>query len=495
MSNNQPDNQPLSEYEAKKHPRGRYQDIGLVAGLIVALVLWFLPTPEGLTDNAWRVVAIGALMAIWWATEAIPVPATSLIPIVAFPLAGITTAKEATYPYAEPIIFLLLGGFIVAMGMQRWGLHRRIALTILSKVGGNPVALIAGFMGTAAILSMWISNTATTLMMVPIALSVSQTVLGKSAKGHAFTICLLIGTAWAASIGGLGTPIGTPPNAFVVAFIEEQSGRMISFPQWMALGVPIAMVMVPLAWLTVTKLVFPFDPAEAMGGGDVIAKERAALGSITTEELRVAIVFGVMAVSWTTQPLLKTLPGLGGLSSTVIAMAGALLMFLVPAGKGKKAFLLDWDYAAKLPWGVIILFGGGLSLAAAVKSTGLALWLGAAMSGLAAVHLIILMLAIVTLVIFLTELTSNTATTATLVPVLAALATVSNIDPMILAAPTAMAASCAFMLPVATGPNAVVFASGEFSIPQMAKAGFILNIFGMFVVTGMCYVLVPMIFG
>ena len=487
-------NLPITEYEATKHPRKRYQDIGLILGLVVALLLWMMPIPEGLNQAGWSVVILGSLMAIWWATEAIPVPATSLIPIVGLPLFGITTTKEATYPYAEPIIFLLLGGFIVAMGMQRWGLHKRIALGILSKVGGNPLALIAGFMVASAVLSMWISNTATTLMMIPIALSVSQTVLGNNAKGHRFTICLLLGCAWAASIGGLGTPIGTPPNAFVVSFIADQTGRIISFPQWMMLGIPIICVMLPIAWLTLTKFVFPFDANATMGGDLVVKKERAALGPITIEEKRVSIIFFIIAAGWVFQPLLSKLPLLSGLGNTNIAMLGALLMFLTPAGKGKKLFLLDWDYAARLPWGVIILFGGGLSLAAAVKSTGLALWIGSALSGLGAIPLILLILIIVTMVLFLTELTSNTATTATLVPILAALATVSNIDPLILAAPTAMAASCAFMLPVATGPNAVVFASGDVTIPQMAKAGFLLNIFGMFIVTGLCYLLIPIVF-
>jgi len=471
-------------------PRARYQDIGLIVGIVAFITIWLLPVPQGLSIGGWHVVALILLMACWWSTEAIPVPATSLLPIVALPMMSIGSMSDATHPYAAPVIFLLLGGFIVAMGMLRWNLHRRIALNIITRVGDSPIALIAGFMAASALLSMWISNTATTLMMIPIALSVAETVLGKRTHDHRFTLCLLLGVAWASSIGGLGTIIGTPPNAFVVGFMEEEAGVSISFLQWMKLGVPVVLVMLPIAWLTLVKIVFPFDSSTVSGGKKVVQTELDKLGRITVPELRVALVFTLMAVSWIIAPQLK----ITGFNNSTIAIGGALLMFLVPAGNKTRDFLLDWESTTKLPWGVLLLFGGGLSLAGAIKSTGLAIWLGAAFSGIAAAPLILLMFAIVTMVIFLTELTSNTATTAALVPVLAAVAIATDIDPILLAAPTAMAASCAFMLPVATAPNAVIYSTGHVSIPQMAKGGVILNIFGTFVVSALCYWLVPIVF-
>lgn len=464
-------------------------------GPIVFVVLFFSPKPEAINLDAWHVVAIAALMAVWWATEAIPVPATSMVPLVLLPMMGISSAREASNPYTDPVIFLLLGGFIAAMAMQRWGLHRRIALNILARVGGHPAALIGGFMIASALLSMWISNTATTLMMVPIALSVAETVLGDKVFEHRFTIALLLGCAWASSIGGLGTIIGTPPNAFVVAFMEQETGTAISFLDWMLFGVPVVLVMVPAAWLVLTKIVFPLKADEAMGGDAVIKDQISALPKISPAEIRVSLVFGAMAISWISVETVKKLDGFEGFSNMVVAVAGALAMFLIPAKTEKRDRLLDWESAVKLPWGVILLFGGGLSLAAAIKKTGLAIWIGESMSALATAPLVLLILAIVGLVIFLTELTSNTATTAAMVPVLAAVAAVGNIDPLMLAAPTAMAASCAFMLPVATAPNAVIYSSGHVSIPAMARAGLWLNVIGTFLVTGVCYALLPIIFG
>jgi len=481
---------PHNAIKVATPPRAKYQDVGLILGVIAFITVWMLPVPQGLSTGGWHVVALILLMACWWSTEAIPVPATSLLPIVALPMMSIGSMSDATHPYAAPVIFLLLGGFIVAMGMLRWNLHRRIALNIITRVGDHPAALIAGFMAASALLSMWISNTATTLMMIPIALSVAETVLGERTHDHRFTLCLLLGVAWASSIGGLGTIIGTPPNAFVVGFMEEEAGVTISFLQWMKLGVPIVFVMLPIAWLTLIKIVYPFDAHTVTGGERVVHEELDKLGRITTPEFRVAMVFFLMAVSWIIAPQLK----ITGFNNSTIAIGGAMLMFLVPAGTKTREFLLDWESTVKLPWGVLLLFGGGLSLAGAIKSTGLAIWLGAAFSSVAAAPLFLLMFAIVIMVIFLTELTSNTATTAALVPVLAAIAIATGIDPILLAAPTAMAASCAFMLPVATAPNAVIYSTGHVSIPQMAKGGLVLNIFGTFIVSALCYWLVPIVF-
>ncbi|NVJ98060.1 MAG: DASS family sodium-coupled anion symporter [Alphaproteobacteria bacterium] len=484
--------------------RARYQTIGLVLGPILFLAALFSPVPDNLSAEAWHVVALALLMGTWWATEAIPVPATSLLPLVMLPLLGATTTSAASLPYAKPVIFLLLGGFLAAMGMQKWNLHRRIALNILARVGDHPAALIAGFMGASALLSMWISNTATTLMIVPIAITVAQTILQEKAGGHRFTIALLIGCAWSASIGGLGTYIGTPPNLFVKAFIEQSTGREILFIEWMMFAIPVVLVMVPLAWVVLTKICFPFDARLATGGAEVVRQELDAMGRVTTPEKRVALVMITMALLWSFRQVLvdiewltNLLPFVARLSDMHIAVAAGLAMFLIPAGGegNKHKAILNWESAVQLPWGVILLFGGGLSLAAAIQATGLAQWLGTHMSGLATAHLFVIILAIVALVIFLTELTSNTATTAALVPVLGALATTANIDPIMLAAPTAMAASCAFMLPVATGPNAVIFSTGHLQVPDMVRAGLWLNVIGTFVVAALCYSLLPMVFG
>jgi len=478
-------------------PRHRYQDVGLVVGPMLALALWLLPAPAGLSEDGWIVVALAAWMAAWWATEAIPVPATSLLPLVVLPLSGVASTAEASRPFTEPVIFLLLGGFIMAMAMQRWGLHQRIALNIVARAGDHPARLILGFMTAAALLSMWISNTATTLMMLPIALTTATTLLGETDGEHPFMKALLLGVAWSASIGGLGTIIGTPPNAFVVGFVRETQGLEIAFIEWMAFGIPVVALMVPAAWVVLTRMSFRFDPGELAGGHKVVAEQLAALGPMSAAEKRTAGVFGLVGLAWASRLLLNELPGMGGLSDMGIAVIGALAMFLIPAGRGapRRSTLLNWTWAVKLPWGVILLFGGGLSLAAAIQATGLAEWLGNALSPLTVMPLFVIMLGLVLLIIFLTELTSNTATVAALVPVLASIAMAGDFPAIYLAAPAAMAGSSAFMLPVATAPNAIVFASGHVHIPDMVKAGFRLNLLGSLLIAVACWAIVPAVFG
>ncbi len=490
----------MSDDQAKS-AMATYQKVGLALGPLLFLVVFLTGPPAGLSLAGWRTVAVAALMASWWATEAIPVPATSLLPIVLFPMLGVSTLSGATTPYASPVIYLLLGGFIVAVTLERWNLHRRIALNILRRVGDHPPAIIFGFMVATALISMWVSNTASTMMMVPIALSVAAVVMaehkGDQGEDRRFAVALLLGIAYSASIGGLGTLIGTPPNALVAGYMLENYGIEIGFAKWMLFGLPVVIVMIPMAWLVLTKFSFPMTLAPNPAAAQLVEDELAALGPVSGVERRVMIAFGLVAVSWMTRPLLQMIPGLAGLSDTIIAIAGAAMMFLIPAGKkiGRGVFLLDWPTAERIPWGVIILFGSGMSLAAQVSSSGLAAWIGGQLHVLTTWHLIALMAAIVTLVIFLTELTSNTGTTATILPILGALADASAHEPMLLAAPAALAATCAFMLPVATGPNAVVFARGYIHVPDMAGAGFRLNLVGVVVITTLSYLLVPLIFG
>ena len=472
------------------------RNFGLITGIVLFIFTYSSAPPAGMSEAAWLTSGVGLLMATWWATEAVPVPVTSLMPIVLFPLLGLASVREAANPYAHPVIFLLMGGFIIATALQRWNLHRRLALNVLNRVGDHPHAIIGGFMGVTAFLSMWISNTATTIMMMPIALSLAQVLLKDNSKGHSFTLCLVLGIAYSASIGGLGTLIGTPPNALVAAFMSETYGVEIGFLQWMFYGIPAVILLIPLVWFVMTRFIFTLHLDKNAAIGNMVQDELRAMGQFTKPEKRTALVFILVALAWVTRPLLQKYLGLVNLNDTIIAVVGAVAMFLIPSGseEDRDARLLDWDTAEKIPWGVLLLFGGGLSLAGMVSSTGLAIWLGDVLALLTSFHLLILLFALVSLVIFLTELTSNTATTATLLPVVGSIAVAAHFDPMLLAAPMALAASCAFMLPVATAPNAIVYASGEVTIPQMARAGFYLNLIGIVVISLLSYLLVPVLF-
>lgn len=473
--------------------------VGLIVGLAFLLMTILFPAPENMTASAWHTAGIALLLAAWWATEVLPIPVTSLLPVLLFPAFGVMTLEESTAPYAAPTIFLLLGGFIIATGLSRWNLHRRLALNILARVGDSPARLIAGFMGTTALISMWISNTASTIMMIPIAMSLAGEVIKDGVdKKQGFLLCLILGIAYSASIGGLGTIIGTPPNLFVVSYMKQTYGIDISFFDWMLFGIPVVVVMVCCAWWVLTKWVFPLDMCGMHISRHAITSELSKLGALTRPEKRTAVVFLLVAIAWILRvPIQQHFDILLWLNDAMIAVGGAVLMFLIPSGHAqeKGTALLDWDSASKIPWGVLLLFGGGLSLAAAIKNTGLAVWIGAGLSGFTDLELIYLLFGLVALVIFLTELTSNTATTATLLPILGALAVTGGVDPMLLFAPTALAASCAFMLPVATAPNAVVYATGSVTIYQMANAGFKLNLVAIGVVTVLSYVLVPVVFG
>lgn len=522
----QVDDQP-SVTDVEVPPRRLW--IGRAAGPVLALVVYFLlRTDDDLSTAGRTTAAIGVLLAVWWMTEAMPLPATALVPIVAFPLLGVLPTAEATAPYADPNIFLFMGGFMIALAMQRWNLHKRIALLVVRAVGTKPDRLIAGFMIATAFISMWVSNTATTVMMLPIGLSVLLLVLDRvgaasdagtaervagaaneDGKGETavteliqdqdtrnFAVALMLGIAYAASIGSLATLIGTPPNLILSAFVEQQYGIELGFGQWMALGAPLSATFLVLAWFVLTRVAFPSGLQEIPGGKKVIQDEIDKLGRTSRAEWTVLAVFVTTALLWIfRQPisgweaLTDVLPFMGRLSDPVIAVAAALALFLIPISARRGVSALDWKTAQQLPWGVLLLFGGGLSLAAAVQSSGLDEYIGTQVSGLGTLPIVLLIAGTAGLVLLLTEVTSNTATAATLLPVLGGVAVGLDIAPLALLVPAALAATCAFMLPVATPPNAIVFGSGYVTVGQMLKAGTLLNVVGIVLITVAVYAL------
>ncbi|NNE59929.1 MAG: DASS family sodium-coupled anion symporter [Woeseia sp.] len=476
--------------------RSRHQLVGLLLGPLLAVAMLISDAPSGLSTSAWHTAAMGILMATWWATEAVPIAVTALLPLVLFPLLGIADIAATSAPYANKVIYLFLGGFIVALAMQRWNLHRRIALTILQYAGGNGRSLVGGFMLASALLSMWVMNTSTTMMLLPIAVSIisviHSTVDSLDEKGKQdFQYALLLGVAYASSIGGMATLVGTAPNAMMAAFLLENYDTTIDFARWMLVGVPLAAMMLPLAWFALTRLIFTVDFKTSGEGRATLKKMKDDMGTITLPEKRVAMVFVLLAFTWIFRPVLAQLPGLTALDDSGIAMAGAIALFLIPSGSKSDPLLIRWHDAEKLPWSILLLFGGGLSLAGAVSQTGLAAWIGDALNTLGTLPLVVLVASVTGLIIFLTELTSNIATTATFLPVVGAIAIEAGIDPVVLTVPVTLAASCAFMLPVATPPNAIVFGSGMLTIPKMARAGFALNLVGIALVSLVAMTLAP----
>ena len=469
---------------------------GFLFGVLSAIVVLLFPTPESLSYEAHKTAALFLLMGVWWATEAVPVPVTALVPLAAFPILGIVDIQSAANPYANKTIYLFFGGFLLATAIQKWDLHKRIALFVLENVGSNGASLVLGFMVTAALISMWVMNTATTIMLLPIGLAVI-TVVKETVKGLSeeetenFQLSLLLGIAYGATIGGMSTLIGTGPNGMLAAFMSDNYNLDISFVDWMKVGVPLSAVMLPSSWLILTRVIYPVKFETSQETTDLLTTMKQELGTFDGPEVKVFFVFVATALAWMFRTVLDDIPGLTGLSDAGIAMISALVLFLLPSGhEEKKGPLLEWqDAQENVPWGLLVLFGGGLSLANAVQSTGLAIWIGNLIPSDISIVLIVIL--VVTLIIFLTELTSNMATTATFLPVVAALAIQSEFDPILVTAAVALAASCAFMLPVATPPNAIVFGSGLIKVPQMAKAGFLLNVLGIIVVSLVAAISVP----
>ncbi len=461
------------------------QPIGLLLGPLLFIFILLLPTPEAMSPAAQRLAAITVLMATWWISEALPIAATALLPIVLFPLLDVMPLGQTTSAFANPMVYLFLGGFLIAMAMQRWALHRRIALHTIQLVGTSPRRIILGFMLATAVLSMWISNTATTMMMLPIALAV----IGHRDEHDIdsnFATALMLGIAYAASIGGVATLIGTPPNAILAGVLQEQQGITLGFAQWMGIALPLSVVMLLAAWLYLTRSVYTGGDSAAVADRELLRSELVALGAIGIEERRVLGVFCLVATGWVLRGLFEV-SWLDRVGDAGIAIGGALLLFILPAAKWRAARLLDWQSAVKLPWEILLLFGGGFSLAAGFVHSGLTQWLVSQLGLLQDVPLWLLLAAVVLLVIFLTEVTSNTATATILLPLLGALAGAMSLSPTLLMIPAAIAASYAFMLPVATPPNAIVFGGGHVTIPQMARAGIWMNLLATLLICVLVY--------
>ena len=475
-----------------------YKKKGFLIGLTLFFLMMLFPPPAELSSAGWTVAAIAVLMAVWWATEAIPVAVTALLPLALFPLLDITSFETAALPYANKNIYLFLGGFILALGIESSGLHKRIALKMILAVGSSGAKLIGGFMLVSALISMWVMNTSTTLMLLPIGLAVcgviSQTVPGMTNIDKAnFDTALLLGIAYAATIGGMSTLIGTAPNIVFSAFMQDTYGVEISMFDWMKLGVPLAAVMLFGSWYSLTQYVFPIKFSASQEAKDELKKMLNEMGALTKDEIRISIIFGLAVFAWVFRTLLNNIELLSGLTDAGIAIIAAILLFMTPSAS-KKGDLLKWEKSKELPWGLLLLFGGGLSLAAQISSTGLGMWIGQSLMVLSTVPPIVLILAVATLIIFLTEITSNVTTTTTFLPVFGALAVAIGILPVSLTVPVCLAASCAFMLPVATPPNAIVYGSNKFTIATMMRAGIALNIIGIIVVTMFAYFLAPVIF-
>lgn len=457
---------------------GRKRGIGLLLGPGLALLCYAALGSSALDHGGRASAAVGVWMAVWWLTESLPLAATSLLPIAAFPLLGVASAKEAAAPYASDIIYLFMGGFVLGLAMERWNLHRRIALRLVLAVGISPRRLIAGFMLAAALLSLWISNTATTVILIPVGLSVVG-MLGTGtdpddAGPRHFATCMVLAIAYAASIGGSGTLIGSPPNLVVASFAGNQLGCDISMLRWMRFGLPLVLILVPLTWLYLTYIAFPIGPLRFSGDAGAVRKQLQALGPMSRGETVVLSVFSVTALAWVLRPQLVAWTGMTYLNDTVIAIGAALALFLIPARRGEMA--MDWETAARLPWGVLLLFGGGLSLAAAISANGVDQLIAAAITSVGTVPLLLLLAMVAALVIFGTEVTSNTALATALVPVLAAVGAGMGYDSTSMLIAIGLGASYAFMLPVATPPNAIAFASGHVRVEQMAKAGLAMNL-------------------
>ena len=487
---------PVQSALERPNHYGLRQKTGAVLGPLLLVVTWVLPAPSGMTPEAWRTAGIAALMAVWWISESVPSPVTALLPIVLFPLGELAPIKTIMPAYADPIVFLFLGGFMLALAMERSGLHRRIAFGLIGIMGLQPRRIIAGFLLSAAFLSMWVSNTATALMMLPIALSVAALVPDADHapnQTRAFRTALLLAVAYGATTGGMGTLIGTPPNALLAGFMQRTYGFSIGFGQWMLIGVPVVILALPIVYLVLTRVSFEVGSSPLDDVGVLIAAEKKRLGPFAGAERIVAIVFSLTALAWISRRLLADFSPM--ISDTSIAITGAVLLFMIPDPRHPGRFVMSWDAAKALPWDVLLLFGGGLCLAGQIQASGLSAWLGDQAAGLNGLPFVLIVAIVCFGILLLTELTSNTATAATFLPVIATVAISLGQHPLLLLVPTALAANCSYMMPVGTPPNAIVFGSGAIPLPVMARTGLWLNLLLVPLIVGLVWFLGPHVFG
>jgi sodium-dependent dicarboxylate transporter 2/3/5 len=452
---------------------------GLWGGLALFAAMLLVPAPEGMPEPAWRTSAVVLLMATWWMTQALPLTATALVPFLAFPLLGVMNGSETAAAYWSPILFLVLGGAIIALAIERTGLHRRLAMAIVTRGGSTPAAMLLAFMAATAIISLIVSNTATTLIMIPIAVAVLKAARVEPGTTDGFAGALAMGIAFAASIGGLGTIVGSPTNAIAVGIIDRITGVRIDFLTWAMFGIPVVLVAIPLCWFILLKVQHvrgsDFDPVAAREGiGEV--------GSWSVAEKRLVPLVAAVVAAWVTLPLLTPyLPG-DALGDGAVAVFGALLLFVIPDGTGRP--ILNWEEANRAPWGVIMMFGGGLALAAGIGESGLAQWLGSALEPLGGVHPVLVCAIVVAIIILVTEFASNVAAASAIMPVIGGLIIATGADPVFLAVPAAFAASWGFMLPSGTGPNAIAWATGHIALPRMLLAGLLLDLAGVPIMVG-----------
>lgn len=476
--------------------------------ILYFLILWFGHF-KGLSAEGQAVLAATCWMALWWTMEAVPIAITALLPLILFPLSGVMSLKITGATYGHPIVFLFIGGFMIAAAIERWNLHSRVALSIISKLGSKPKSLVLGFMLATAFLSMWISNTATTIMMIPIGIAIIQQLSGNNHNHEApFAKALLLGIAYSASIGGIATLIGTPTNVIFVGVVFEHYGVDVSFAKWMLFATPITLLLLFCCWYYLVNIAFKLNKInvkDSLASTNAIQQLKNKLGPISYEEKTIIIVFSIVAFCWITRSFLLN-PFIPNLSDPMIAILGSFALFIIPTKQKRhsknqenknntyRETILDWQTAVKIPWGIILLFGGGLSIAKAFNLSGLAIWIGLKVTLLGALPLFVLLLIIISAVNFLTEVTSNIATVSMILPVLASFSTTIGVHPYILMIGATCAASCAFMLPVATAPNAIVFGSGLIRISDMVKAGLALNILSIIAFTLYIYFIMPLIF-
>ena len=461
--------------------------LGLIIGIVFLMITCLFSSPETLNTKAWLTLGVAMLMATWWLTEAIPLPVTGLLPLIFFPILGVSSIKETAQAFSHPIIFLFMGGFIIGLAMQHTGLHKRIAYYIIAKFKNGPKSLIFGFMCATAFLSMWISNSATAIMMLPIALSII-TVFKEdknTAKNNNFDKALVLSIAFSATIGGIATIIGTPPNTVMAAMLSELYNYEINFLDWLKIGLPTSLILLPITWVVLTFVCFPLD-SSIMIKNRIINDKIKELGKISQDEIMVGVVFIITASlwisrKWVSSALENIIPS-GALNDSTIAISAAIILFIIPSNRPNRDRLINWDVAQSIPWGALILIGGGLSLATVINSSGLAAWIGSLSSNLSGISIIFIVLISIASIIILTELTSNTATASTFIPIFGATALGLGQDPLLLIIPATLGASCAFMMPVATPPNTIAYASGYLKISDMIKAGIWLNIISLIVI-------------